>query len=72
MEIIIWYLLGVVIGLFGGRYLFKEKPAGFLRIDRSDPDGPLLFLELEQNVEDISQKRTVTLFIKRKDIIPHE
>lgn len=72
MEIMIWYIIGMLVGALGGRYLFKERPAGFLRIDRSDPDGPLLFLELKQKVEYISRKTTVTFLVKHEDFIPHE
>lgn len=44
----------------------------FLRIDKSDPDGPYLFLELKKSVNEIIAQRTVLLEVKREDFIPHK
>ena len=50
----------------------RKHPVGFLRIDKSDPDGPYLFLELKKNVNEIIAQRTVLLEVKREDFIPHK
>ena len=43
MELVI----GIIIGILIGAILFRHRPLGNLRVDRSDPTcGPLLFLEL--------------------------
>ena len=57
MEVI-YILIGILIG--------------FLRIDRSDPDGPYLFLELKKSVNEIMTQKTVLLEVKRENFIPHE
>lgn len=47
MEVI-YILIGILIGFVGASIIHRKRPIGFLRIDRSDPDGPYLFLELKK------------------------
>ena len=45
---LIWLLAGILIGLLVSKFVFKDKPIGSLRVDKSDPDSePYLFLELD-------------------------
>ena len=41
-------------------------------IDKSDSDGPYLFLELKKSVNEIVTQKTVLLEVKREDFIPHK
>ena len=51
----------------------KGRPVGTLRIDTSDLESPpRLFLELEREVDDISDMKTITLKISNESYIPHE
>ena len=74
MSLITVLLIGTVIGLILSRFIFKEKPVGALRVDRSDPDsGPYLFLELShEGANAIYKKKYVTLKVSIKDYISHE
>ena len=74
MEVVICIIAGIIIGLFFGRYLFRGKIVGSLRVDRSDPDSePYLFLELSHKGADaIYKKKYVVLKVNIKDYIPHE
>lgn len=73
MELIFMLLIGVVIG-FGLRSLIKQKVAGTLRVDRSDPeDNPYLFLELTKDGMDrIRKHRYITLEVKIKNYISRD
>lgn len=71
---LIWLLVGILIGLFVSRFIFKDKPIGSLRVDESDPDsGPYLFLELDPGgLNDIYKKKSVELRVKIKNYISHK
>lgn len=71
MEVI-YVIIGVLIGFVVSFIIRRKHPAGFLRIDKSDPDGPYLFLELKKSVNEIVTQRTVLLEVKREDFIPHK
>lgn len=45
---------------------------GTLRVDRSDPDGPFIFLELKNPVGHVTSKKYVVLKVEDKDFIPRE
>lgn len=49
MEVI-YVVVGILIGYVVSSIIRRKHPVGFLRIDKSDPDGPYLFLELKKNV----------------------
>lgn len=72
MEVI-YVVVGILIG-FAVSSIIRRKhlTVGFLRIDKSDPDGPYLFLELKKSVNKIVTQRTVLLEVKREDFIPHK
>ena len=71
MEVI-YVVIGILIGFIGASVIRRKHPVGFLRIDKSDPDGPYLFLELKKSVNEIVTQRTVLLEVKCEDFIPHK
>lgn len=71
MEVV-YVVVGILIGYVVSSIIRRKYPVGFLRIDKSDPDGPYLFLELKKNVNEIIAQRTVLLEVKREDFIPHK
>lgn len=71
MEVI-YVIIGIVIGFAVSFIIRRKHPVGFLRIDKSDSDGPYLFLELKKSVNEIISQRTVLLEVKREDFIPHK
>lgn len=71
MEVI-YVVVGILIGFAVSSIIRQKHPVGFLRIDKSDPDGPYLFLELKKSVNEIIAQRTVLLEVKREDFIPHK
>ena len=62
-------LLGFVLGGVITRIIFGAFRIGVLRIDRSDPDGPYLFLELSKDVSYFSNKKYVLLRVNDKNYI---
>lgn len=71
MEFIL-LAVGIVIGAVLSFIFRKRKAVGSLRIDKSDSDGPYLFLELKKGIGDITTKKTVLLEVKREDFIPQK
>lgn len=71
MEII-YVIIGIVIGFAVSFIIRRKHLVGFLRIDKSDSDGPYLFLELKKSINEIVTQRTVLLEVKREDFIPHK
>ena len=71
MEVI-YVIIGVLIGFIVSSIICRKHPVGFLRIDKSDPDGPYLFLELKKSINEIVTQKTVLLEVKREDFIPHK
>ena len=71
---LIWLLAGILIGLLVSKFVFKDKPIGSLRVDKSDPDSePYLFLELDAGgMSDIYKKQSVRLRVKIKKYISHK
>lgn len=49
MEVV-YVVIGIMIGFAVSSIIRRKHPVGFLRIDKSDPDGPYLFLELKKSV----------------------
>ena len=70
MEVI-YVVVGILIGFAVSAIIRRKHPVGFLRIDKSDSDGPYLFLELKKSVNEIVTQKTVLLEVKREDFIPH-
>lgn len=71
MEVV-YVVVGIMIGFVVSYIIRRKHPVGFLRIDKSDPDGPYLFLELKKSVNEIIAQRTILLEVKREDFIPHK
>ena len=71
MEVI-YVAVGILIGFAVSAIIRRKHPVGFLRIDKSDSDGPYLFLELKKSVNEIIAQRTILLEVKREDFIPHK
>ena len=71
MEVV-YVVIGIMIGFAVSSIIRRKHPVGFLRIDKSYPDGPYLFLELKKSVNEIIAQRTVLLEVKREDFIPHK
>lgn len=71
MEVV-YVVVGIMIGFVVSSIIHQKHPVGFLRIDKSDPDGPYLFLELKKSVNEIIAQRTILLEVKREDFIPHK
>lgn len=71
MEVI-YVVIGILTGFIGASVIRRKHPVGFLRIDKSDPDGPYLFLELKKSISEIVTQKTVLLEVKHEDFIPHK
>ena len=71
MEVI-YVIIGIMIGFIVSSIIRRKHPVGFLRIDKSDSDGPDLFLELKKSINEIVTQKTVLLEVKREDFIPHK
>jgi hypothetical protein len=69
---VVYVVVGIMIGFVISSIIRRKHPVGFLRIDKSDPDGPYLFLELKKSINEIITRRTVLLEVKREDFIPHK
>lgn len=69
LAIVIFALIGGVIGAILTKLISPTKTIGTLRIDMSDSDGPYLFLELDKGVGDISREQYVQLKINTESYI---
>lgn len=69
------FILGVFVGFVIGiiplfiSIINKDKPIGDLVVDRSDEDGPLLFLELNVPLNQVENKEKVELRVVHKNYI---
>lgn len=72
LVLILVFIIGLVVGLIFARYVIRKETYGTLRIDRSDPDGPYLFLELDRNVEELSKQKHVVFNVLDKNYISQE
>ena len=69
------FILGVLAGFVIGiipliiMTIHKDKPVGGLVVDRSDEDGPLLFLELNEPLNRVEDKEKVELKVVHKNYI---
>ena len=69
------FILGVFVGFVIGiipliiTTIHKGKPVGDLVVDRSDEDGPLLFLELNVPLNRVEDKEKVELKVVHKNYI---
>lgn len=69
------FILGVFVGFVIGiipwllSTIRKDRPVGDLVVDRSDEDGPLLFLELNVPLNRVEDKEKVELRVVHKNYI---
>ena len=69
------FILGVFVGFVIGiipwllSTIHKDRPVGDLVVDRSDEDGPLLFLELNVPLNRVEDKEKVELRVVHKNYI---
>lgn len=69
------FIFGVFIGFVIGiipwllSTIHKDRPVGDLVVDRSDEDGPLLFLELNVPLNRVEDKEKVELRVVHKNYI---
>ena len=69
MGIVIAFIAGLFVGwMIAAIILRRKKSIGSLRVETSDPDGPYLFLELNDgNIAELLRKRHVILNVKVGD-----
>lgn len=77
-----WFyiLIGLIIycvGFAAGGFYIKEKflhdkTIGSLRVDRSDEDGPLVFMEVDPGFRDFAEMDVIILKVKHEDFIPRK
>lgn len=65
------------VGFAAGGFYIKEKflhdkTIGSLRVDRSDEDGPLVFMEVDPGFRDFAEMDVVVLKVKHEDFIPRK
>lgn len=66
------FFLGALLG-FWIAHIMKTMPIGTLRVDRSDPDGTYLFLELHPGgIEEIQRSKRVVLEVNMKSYLSQE
>lgn len=64
------FVVGLIVGIIGVAFIFRQKPVGTLRIDTSDPDGPYPFLELPPDgFYTIQNKKYVVLKVNTESYI---
>ena len=78
MEYII-AAIGLMVGLFLGLIFSKglrkketQEILGTLVVDRSDPDGPFLFLELYSSIEQVEASEAVLLKVEKKSYLSQD
>lgn len=69
MLYVVSIVIGIAIGVIFTTLMKRKKSVGFLRIDRSNPDGPYLFLELKRDPHDLYNMNFVTLEVKLENFI---
>ena len=66
-------LASYIIGRSHGvRELLNSKTIGSLRVDRSDEDSPLVFMEVDPGFRDFAEMDVVILKVKHEDFIPRK
>ena len=69
LQTILVFAFGIVVGGVIAFILNHRHCYGYLRIDRSDPDGPYLFLELNESVESVAANKFVLLQVKQENFL---
>ena len=65
----IGYILGRRLGISD---FVKKNTIGSLRVDRSDEDGPLVFMEVDPGFQNFAEMDVVILKVKHEDFIPRK
>ena len=66
-------LASYIIGKSHGISEFlSANTIGNLRVDRSDEDGPLVFMEVDPGFRDFAEMDVVILKVKHEDFIPRK
>lgn len=71
LKLFVMYMVGVFMGYILAKVLSRPKAIGSIVIDRSDEDGPYLFLELSESIDAFSDKKQVCVEIKNTDFLSH-
>ena len=67
---LIIYSIGFILGgLYSKDKLLHDKTIGSLRVDRSDEDGPLVFMEVDPGFRDFAEMDVIILKVKHEDFI---
>lgn len=70
---LIIYSIGFILGgLYSKDKLLHDKTIGSLRVDRSDEDDPLVFMEVDPGFRDFTEMDVVILKVKHEDFIPRK
>lgn len=72
---LIIYSIGFILGgLYSKDKLLHDKTIGSLRVDRSDEDGPLVFMEVDPSFKYFTEMDmdVVVLKVKHEDFIPRK
>lgn len=74
MEVIIGLLcfLSFSVGIGVTFLCFKKTRIGKLHIETSDPDGPLLFVELHRSIDFIKTRDVVVLEVDTENYVSHD
>ena len=67
LGVFVGFVIGIIPLLFST--IHKDRPVGDLVVDRSDEDGPLLFLELNVPLNRVEDKEKVELKVVHKNYI---
>lgn len=70
---VILALVSYIIGRSHGvREFLNANTIGSLRVDRSDEDGPLVFMEVDPGFRDFAEMDVIILKVKHEDFIPRK
>ena len=67
LGVFVGFVIGIIPWLLSTNH--KDRPVGDLVVDRSDEDGPLLFLELNVPLNRVEDKEKVELKVVHKNYI---
>ena len=72
LFLVLIFLLGMVVMRIIWVVSERHSQVGVLNIDRSDEDGPYVFLELKVPIDELSKKKKVLLDISNRDYLPRK
>ena len=69
ITVLLTNVVGYLLGYVTASIKTKEDLIGAIVVDRSDPDGPYLFLELKKPIDDLTDgKKARVLVIDRETL----